>query len=90
MNLFPIHIQPFNEWLKLQEIITLLGFENSQMDVKGCVSLWEGFLKELQVTDKIIDWIFFQFTFNLLQMNQTQEITTFSWGSSLIMVIYAN
>ena len=34
------------------------------------------FLKEYQVTDKIIEWIFFQFTFNLLQMIQTQEIIT--------------
>ena len=32
------------------------------------------FLKEWQVTDKIIEWIFYQFTFNLLQMTQTQEI----------------
>ena len=32
------------------------------------------FLKERQVTDKIIEWIFFQFTFNLLRMTQTQEI----------------
>ena len=32
------------------------------------------FLKPWQVTDKIIEWIFFQFTFNLLQMTQTQEI----------------
>ena len=33
-------------------------------------------LKECQVRDKIIGWIFFQFTFNLLQMTQTQEIIT--------------
>ena len=32
------------------------------------------FIKEWQVTDKIIEWIFFQLTFNLLQMTQTQEI----------------
>ena len=32
----------------------------------------ENFLKEWQVTDKITEWIFFQFTFNLLQMTQTQ------------------
>ena len=32
------------------------------------------FLKEWQVTDKIIEWIIFQFTFNLLWMTQTQEI----------------
>ena len=34
------------------------------------------FLKEWQVTHKIIEWIFFQFTFKLLQMSQTQEIIT--------------
>ena len=32
------------------------------------------FLKEWQVKDKIIEWIFFQFLFNILQMTQTQEI----------------
>ena len=32
------------------------------------------FLMEWQVKDKITEWIFFQFTFNLLQMSQTQEI----------------
>ena len=34
------------------------------------------FLKEWQVTDKIIESIFFQYIFNLLQMNQTQKILT--------------
>ena len=33
------------------------------------------FHKEWQVIDKIIEWIFFQFTFNLLQMTQTQKIS---------------
>ena len=32
------------------------------------------FLKPSQVTDKIID--FFQFTFNLLQITQTQKVIT--------------
>ena len=32
------------------------------------------FLKPWQVTDKIIESTFFQFTFNLLWMTQTQEI----------------
>ena len=32
------------------------------------------FLKTQQVTDKIIEGIFMQFTFNLLQMTQTQKI----------------
>ena len=34
------------------------------------------FHKEWQVTDKIIEWIFFQFTFKHLWMTQTQEIIT--------------
>ena len=32
------------------------------------------FLKKWQVKDKIIELIFFQFVFNILQMTQTQEI----------------
>ena len=28
------------------------------------------------MTDKIIEWIFFQFTVNLIQMTQTQKIIT--------------
>ena len=35
------------------------------------------FLEEWQVKDKITEWIFFKFTFNLLQMIETQEIITF-------------
>ena len=34
------------------------------------------FIKKWQVRDKIIEWIFFQFTFNLLQMTQTKKIIT--------------
>ena len=34
------------------------------------------FLKEWQVKDKIIESIFFQFTFNLLQMTQSQKLIT--------------
>ena len=33
------------------------------------------FLKERQVTDKLIESNFFQFTFSILQMTQTQKIT---------------
>ena len=32
------------------------------------------FIKEWQVKDKIIEWIFFQLTLNFLRMTQTQEI----------------
>ena len=34
------------------------------------------FFKEWKVRDKIIESIFFQFTFNLFQMTQTQKILT--------------
>ena len=34
------------------------------------------FLKPWQVTDKIIEWIFSQFTFNILQVTLTQNIIT--------------
>ena len=37
------------------------------------------FLKGWQVTDKIIEQIFFQLTFNLIQMTQTQEIIIGFW-----------
>ena len=63
-------------WMtQTQEIITHMDFENSQMDM-GDVYEWGKVLKEWQVTDKIIEWFFVQFTFNLLWMTQTQEIIT--------------
>ena len=34
------------------------------------------FLKPWQVTDKIIEWIFSQFTFNILWVTLTQKIIT--------------
>ena len=34
------------------------------------------FLKPWQVTDKIIEWIFMQVTFNFLQVTLTQKIIT--------------
>ena len=43
---------------------------------EGMCMSWGKFLKEWQVTHKTIEWIVFQFTFNLLQMTQTQEIIT--------------
>ena len=59
---------------KTQEIITHAGFQKFMNGYEGmCMS--EGkFLKEWQVRDRIIGWIIFQITFNLLQMTQTQEI----------------
>ena len=34
------------------------------------------FLKACQVTDKIIEWIFIKFTFNILRLTLTQKIIT--------------
>ena len=42
----------------------------------GDVYEWGKFLKPWQVTDKIIEWIFSQFTFNILQVTLTQKIIT--------------
>ena len=44
--------------------------------IQGYVYQGGKFLKEWQMTDKIIEWILFQFTFNILWMTQTQEIIT--------------
>ena len=52
------------------------GFENSQMDMRGCVWVGEGLSKPWQVTDKIMEWIFMQFTFNILWVILTQKIIT--------------
>ena len=62
----------FYEWFK-QEIMTfrVSKFTNGYEGI--CMNRGK-FLKELQVTDKIIEWIVFQFTFNHLPMTQTQEI----------------
>ena len=56
-----------------QEII-ILGIQKFMNGYEGMCMSGEKFLKEWQERDKIIEWIFFQFTFNLLQMTQTQEI----------------
>ena len=42
------------------------------------------FLKPWQVTDNIIEWIFFQFTFDPLLMTQTQEIITCKVSNKLM------
>ena len=43
---------------------------------KGICMSGGNFLKPWQVIDKIIEWIFLQFTFDPLQMTQTHEIIT--------------
>ena len=58
-----------------QEIITH-NVSKIHKWIWGDVHMWGKFLKEWQVRNKIIGWMFFQFTFNLLWMTQTQEIIT--------------
>ena len=58
-----------------QEIITHRVLKIHEW-IQGDVYQWGKFLKEWQVTHKIIEWIVFQITFNLWQMTQTQEIIT--------------
>ena len=59
-----------------QEIITHVGFGKFTNGNKGMCMSGGNFLKQWQVIDQIIEWIFMQFIFNLLQMTQTQEIIT--------------
>ena len=63
----------FYKWLKLKKK-SIVGFQKFTDGYEGMFMSGRKFLKESKVTDKIIEWIFFQFTFNLLQMIQTQEI----------------
>ena len=73
------------EWNSFPILFNLLNDSNSKNNNSGFqkfTNAYEGmcmsegkFLKPWQVTDKIIEWIFFQFTFNLLQMTQTKIIT---------------
>ena len=62
-------------WMtQTQEIITCM-VSKIQKWIWQDVYEWGTFLKEWEVTDKVIVSIFFQFTFNLLRMTQTREIT---------------
>ena len=71
---FTIHILHFTSDSNSRNN-NLLGFENSQMDMEGCV--WVGeFPKPWQVTDKFIEWLFLQLIFYIFWMTQTQEIIT--------------
>ena len=53
-----------------------MDLENSWMVLKVDVYEWGKVLKPWQVTDKIIEWIFSQFTFNILWVTLTQKIIT--------------
>ena len=75
------------EWFILRFISYILWMTQSQEKItcrvlkitngyEGLCMSEKKFSKPWQVTDKIIECIFFQFTFNHLLMTQTQEITT--------------
>ena len=69
MNFYAIHIQPFTN--DSNSKITTHRVSKIHEWIWGDVYEWGKFLKEWQVTDKIIKWIFMQFIFNILQMTQT-------------------
>ena len=72
---FPIYIQLFTNNSNSKRKKTLRVSKIHEW-IWGDVCDCGKFLKEWQVTDIIIEWIFFQFMFNLLQMTQTQKIIT--------------
>ena len=57
-----IFVQPL-QMTQTQKNNNLYGFEILQMDIGGCVWLGGKFLKEWQVTDKVIESYFLQFIF---------------------------
>ena len=64
---FWIHIQPFMNDSNSRNN-NPQGLKNLWLDRRDCVLVGESFLKQWEVTDKIMEWIFVQFTFNILQM----------------------
>ena len=50
-----------------------IGFQIFISGYKGMCVSGRKFLKQWQVTDKIIEWIFMQFTFNILWVTLTQK-----------------
>ena len=64
-------------WVTLtQKIITHRVLKISQMDMRGFVWVGESFLNLDKQWLKIIEWIFMQFTFNILRVTLTQKIIT--------------
>ena len=51
------------------------GFQKFMSGYKGMCVTGRKFLKLWQVTDKIIEWIFMQFTFNILWVTLTKKKT---------------
>ena len=64
-------------WVTLtQKIITWRVLKISHMDVRGFVWVGESLLNLDKGMDNIIEWIFMQFTSNILWMTLTQKIIT--------------
>ena len=75
------------EWFILQFISYILWMTQTQEKItcrvlkihkwyEGMCMIWARIPKPWQVTCKIIEWLFIQFIFYILQMTQTQEIIT--------------
>ena len=75
------------EWIFMQVTFNILWVTQTQKIITCRLSkihewiqgdVYEGgkFLKPWQVTDKIIEWIFMQVTFNILRVTLTQKIRT--------------
>ena len=64
-------------WVTLtQKKKQLIGCQKFTNGYKGMCMSGGKILKPWQVTDKIIEWIFSQFTFNFLWVTLTQKIIT--------------
>ena len=52
------------------------GFENSQMDMRGFIWVWESFFNNDKWQIKLLSEFLCKFTFNILHLNLTQKIIT--------------
>ena len=59
-----------------QEIINCRVSKIYKSDMRGCVWVGQSLLRNDKWEIKLLSWIVFQFTFNLLWMTQTQKIIT--------------
>ena len=78
MNFFQFNSTFYNIlWVTLtQKWITCIGFQKFTNGFEWMCMSRGKFLKPWQVKDKIIEWIFSQFTFNILWVTLTQKIIT--------------
>ena len=73
---FPIHIQHITSDSNWENNNSYIGFQKFMTGFGGMCVRRGKFLEPWQVTDKIIEWIFSQFTFNILWVTLTQNIIT--------------